>query len=194
VTITVRYAEDMELTDIDPDRIFRIPRETFEQMIEAGLFHEDDRIQLLEGVLVQMSPQHDPHAVAIVRICTLLNLVVGRRAQVAPQVPLKATAYSRPEPDLALWPAGSTSIPDRALLVVEVADSTLRLDRRVKAPIYAAAAVPEYWIVNLQDERLERYTEPMAGGYGHVETFERGAGFRLVALPDVEIAVADVLG
>lgn len=180
---------------IDPERVVKLRRAQFEEMIERGLFREDDRIQLLEGVLVQTSPQGDAHARAVVKLTNVLARQIGARADVAPQVPFRAGDYSRPEPDLALWPLAEDGAPppERPLLTVEVAVSSLRDDRLVMAPIYATAGVPEYWIINLVDAVLERHTEPHGDRYTRIEPLRPGQFVRLVALPDVEIAVADLL-
>ena len=180
---------------IAPERVVTLRRVQFEEMIERGLFHEDDRIQLLEGVLVQMSPQGDAHAREIVKLTNVLARRIGDRADIAPQVPFRAGDYSRPEPDLAVWPLAEDGAPPpaRPLLVVEVAVSSLRDDRVVMAPIYAAASVPEYWIVNLVDAVIERHTEPQGERYTRIEPLRPGQTVHLIALPDVEIAVADLL-
>ena len=173
----------------------KLRRSLFEELIERGLFHEDDRIQLLEGVLVQMSPQGDAHARAIVKLTNVLARRLGARADVAPQVPFRAGDYSRPEPDLAIWPLAEDGAPppERPLLVIEVAVSSLRDDRLVMAPIYAAAGVPEYWIVNLVDGVIERHTEPQSDRYARIEPLRPGQVVRFVAMPDIEIAIADLI-
>jgi Uma2 family endonuclease len=180
---------------IEPDRVVKLRRAVFEEMIERGMFREDDRIQLLEGVLVQMSPQGDAHARTIVKLNNVLARRIGDRADVAPQVPFRAGDYSRPEPDLAIWPLAEDGAlpPERPLLIIEVAVSSLRDDRLVMASIYAAAGVPEYWIVNLIDTVIERHTEPQGDRYARIEPLRSGQAIRLVALPEVEIAVADLL-
>jgi Uma2 family endonuclease len=131
---------------IEPERVVKLRRAQFEEMIERGLFHENDRIQLLEGMLVQMSPQGE-------RACThdreaqqRAGPADRRSGRRRPQVPFRAGDYSRPEPDLAIWPLAEDGAPppERPLLVIEVAVSSLRDDRLVMAPIYAAAGVPEY--------------------------------------------------
>jgi Uma2 family endonuclease len=180
---------------IEPERVVKLRRAVFEEMIERGLLPEDDRIQLLEGVLVQRSPQGDAHAREIVKLTNVLGRRIGDRADIAPQVPFRAGDYSRPEPDLALWPLAEDGAPppERPLLVIEVAVSSLRDDRLVMAPIYATAGVPEYWIVNLVDSVIERHTEPQGERYTRIEPLRPGQVVRLVALPDVDLAVADLL-
>ena len=180
---------------IEPERLVKLRRSQFEQMIERGLFRDDDRIQLLEGVLVQMSPQGDAHAREIVKLTNALARRIGDRADIAPQVPFRAGDYSRPEPDLAIWPLAEDGAPppERPYLVIEVALSSLRDDRLVMAPIYAAAGVPEYWIVNLVDAVIERHTEPAGDRYTRIEPLRPGQTVRLVALPDVALPVSDLL-
>lgn len=178
---------------IEPERVVKLRREQFEQMIEGGMFDEHDRIHLLDGVLVQTSPQGDEHALAIVRLTNLLARKLGEQADVAPQVPFRAGPYSRPEPDVAIWPRGGDQVPERPLLVIEVAVSSVRADRLVMAPIYAAAGVPEYWIVNLVDRVVERHTEPAGERYARIEPLRPGQEVALVALPEITVAIADVL-
>jgi Uma2 family endonuclease len=178
-------------TLIEPEQIHRIRRDEFMRMIEAGAFPDDRRIQLLDGVLVTMSPQHDPHAEAIIRLNHLFMRALGDRAFVAVQLPFNASDYSRPEPDVALW--RGPKVPEQVSLAVEVSDSTLRLDRLVKLRIYAQAGVPESWIVNLTDDLVERHTDPGPEVYQQVEMLRRGATIRLVEHPDVEVAVDAIL-
>ena len=190
------YAGQVQVAHlIEPARVLKLRRELFEQMIERCMFDDKDRVQLLDGVLVQMSPQGDDHARTIVRLNNLLARRVGERADVAPQVPFRAGPYSRPEPDLAIWPLAGDGepVPERPLLVIEVAASSVREDRVVMAPIYAAAGVPEYWIVNLRDGVVERHTEPDGERYARVEPLRRGDLVRLIAMPELELAIADVL-
>ncbi len=178
---------------IDPERVVRLRRDVFVRMIEAGMFHDNDRVHLIDGVLVQMSPQNDPHARAIVRISNLLARRLGERADVACQVPFNASEYSRPEPDIALWPPGDGPVPSQPLLVIEIADSSVRDDRLIMAPIYASAGVQQYWIVSLRAGLVEVHTVPTGDGYQRLETRGPGAAITLVAFPDVEILVDELL-
>ncbi len=190
------YPADVHVAHlIEAEHLHRIRRTTFERMIDAGMFPADQRIELLDGVMVAMSPQSDAHATTVVRLNKLLVQRLGDRADVAPQLPYRASSYSRPEPDVALWPPTRARIPGpgQLLLAIEVADSTLRKDREIKAPIYAAARVPEYWIINLADDLLERHTAPGPRGYRRRAALTRDDRVRLVAFPDVELAVADIL-
>jgi Uma2 family endonuclease len=117
------------------------------------------------------------------------------RAAVRIQSPFAALDLSEPEPDLALVPPGAyaTAHPDRAYLIVEVAESSLSFDRGIKLRLYAACGVPEYWIVNVVEKIIEVYTEPRDGTYAKVVRYERGQSLRLPHFPDVEVRVSDVI-
>ncbi len=164
-------------------------------MVDQGFFEDDERIELLDGVIVQMTPQGMGHAAAIERLTHLLVLALAPRARVRVQLPYAASDLSEPEPDLAVVPPGDPeqSHPDRSLLLVEVAESSLSKDRRVKTRIYATAGVPEYWIVDVSGRTIEVRTEPGEGNYRRVRVARPGESIRLQAFPDVEIAVADVV-
>lgn len=145
-------------------------RTEYDLLIEQGVFGEDDRIQLIEGELVELSPQNAPHA-GIVEALTerLVPALIGR-ARVRVQLPLIAGEYSEPEPDIAILPADEPRDrhPERALLVIEVADSTLRLDVVRKARVYAGAGVPEYWVIDVGGDVVHVHTEPASGAYATV--------------------------
>ena len=181
--------------DLALERLRPIRRVEYERMVEVGLLTEDDRVELLRGFLVTMSPQKAPHAGVIERLDRLFQSRLGDRASVRVQLPLALSDDSEPEPDLALVTPGDhdETHPRTALLVVEVADTTLRKDRRIKAALYAAAGIPEYWVVNLLDRVIEVHAEPGASGYATIASRSRGQSIRLVTVPDCEIAVADIL-
>jgi Uma2 family endonuclease len=147
----------------------------YHRMLEAGILGEDDPVELLDGVIVEMSPQAAAHARIITRLTRLLVLSLGDSFDVRPQLPLTLDEQSEPEPDLAvvraeLVPPGEH--PHHALLVVEVASSSLARDRTVKARLYARASIPEYWLVDAERECIEVYRDPDAteGRYGSMET------------------------
>lgn len=134
------------------------------QLVEEGLLAPDDRVELLEGILVAMAPQQPAHAATVWWIGGVLDRLVTRRAIIRSQLPFLAGARSVPEPDLAVVPWNEDlwqmEHPDRCLLAVEVADSSLAQDRLTKARIYAAAAVADYWIVNLRNRTVEWFSAP----------------------------------
>lgn len=168
-------------------------------LVTAGTFGPDDRVELLEGVIVSMPPHDVPHAAGVTRVNRALTLAAGDRAHVRPQLSFIANAQSVPEPDVALI-AGAVDgtdlvHPSEALLIVEVADSSLQQDRLTKGPMYAAAAVPEYWILNLRDGCLEvrRDPDPVGRRYRSVRQLRRGDLVEPLGLPGVTIAVGDLL-
>ena len=183
----------------DPVVPARWTAEQYLRLVDEGVLGPDDRVELLEGVIVSMAPQNVPHAAGVTRATHCLTLAVVGRAHVRPQLSFVAGKYSVPEPDLAVI-AGGLEVSDRAhprdaLLVVEVSDSSLKQDRLTKAPMYAAASLPEYWIVNLRDGCVEVRREPdsKARRYRHVTIARRGDIIEPVALPGVRIAVHDLL-
>ena len=169
-------------------------RVEYEQLVSLGAF-QNERIELLEGALVAMSPIGEPHNLAVQKLTRLLVLALEGRAAVRCQMSFAALEFSEPEPDLAIVPFTESDAcpPSQAFLIIEVADSSLALDREKKLRLYASCAVPEYWVVNLPERCIEVYTQPSAGAYGHCERYERGHAIPLLAFGDVQIAVSDVL-
>lgn len=177
----------------------RYTAEQYFGLVEQGVLREDDRVELLDGVIVAMSPSGPRHASAISRILRAFFSAVGDRGCVRSQAPLIAGALSVPEPDVAVL-AGSVADYDRAhptaaLIVVEASESSLPQDRITKARIYAAAGIPEYWTVNLREGCLEMLRAPdsKTGAYRERRVLHRGDVVELFALPDVAIAVDDLL-
>jgi Uma2 family endonuclease len=129
------------------------------------------------------------------RLTTRLLRAVGDRASVRVRSPLAISEESLPEPDLAVVALADhdRQHPSTAWLVVEVADASLRKDRRVKGEVYARAGVPEYWVVNLVDDRIEVHADAVGAAYTRVTSVRAGESIRLRQFPDVEIAVADIL-
>jgi hypothetical protein len=169
-------------------------------MAEAGIFSEDDRVELLEGEIVAMSPIGSRHAACVDRLTQHLVVQVGRRAIVRVQNPIRLGEYSEPQPDLALlksrpdFYAEAHPGPEDVLLIVEVADQSAAVDREVKVPLYARWGVPEVWVVDLVSERVEVYRQPGAGGYEQRLTLARGDVVTPQAFSELRLAVADLLG
>ena len=184
----------MNPQDLLPDRVRPLSRAEYDGLVERGVFG-DERIELLYGLLVEMSPQNPAHAQVIRQLTKLLQIALGDRADVQAQLPVALRDDSEPEPDVAVVPAGDYSRrhPTSVLLAVEVADSSLQKDRAIKGRLYAEGGVQEYWVVNLEDQVIERHTQPVAGAYVRVERFERTDRIQLSAYPDVELKVSSVL-
>lgn len=144
-------------------------------MIQQGLF-EGTNVELVGGVLVEMSPQGPSHYWLLVELNQRLVRAAGDRYVVAPQGPLAVDDISEPEPDFAVLPKGldRSAIPQRALLVVEVSVSSLPFDLGIKADRYARAGYPEYWVVDAQHRRVHVHSGPSADGWAHVEVHTSG--------------------
>jgi len=175
----------------------RWSRESYDKMIEAGIFTPEDRVELVEGEIVEMSTQTPTHATAVQLAAEALRTAFGTALSIRVQLPL-ALDDSEPEPDVAIV-AGSIrdylrAHPTTALLVVEIADSTLDFDRRRKPRIYARAVIPEYWIVNLPDRRVEVYREPGPdGSYTRARHLGASDSINPLADPSAAIAVSSLL-
>ena len=180
-----------------PRRLFSV--DEFERMIDAGVFPPDERSELIRGEVVEMAPIGLRHAACVARIQALLAEAFGRSAIVWVQNPIRLVGNSLPQPDLALlkmrddYYEQSRPMPTDVLLVVEVSDSTLEYDTRVKVPLYAEAGIPEIWIANLQDNAIEVYAEPRTGVYASIQRMLRGQSIRLSARPTVAIEVDNII-
>ncbi len=180
----------------------RWTRAEYDRMIEHGLFGPDERLELIDGEILTVTPQGTPHAGTIGLVQDVLCVVFGH-THVRVQLPFALDPASEPEPDLAVV-AGTprdylAAHPDSALLIVEVAETTLGFARRSKGSLYARAGIAEYWIVNVGDGALEVYRNPAedrAAPYGHAygDTQILRAGDIVVPLaaPGAEISVAEL--
>lgn len=184
----------VSVTQVSP-RLYAVAE--YQQLVERGVLGTDDRVELLEGVIVEMSPQTPRHASATHRCAEALRRAVGGRAVVRTQLPLMVGHRSLPEPDVSVVPGRVEDYdehhPDRALLVVEVAETSLAHDRLMKAGIYAAAAVPEYWIVNLRDDCVEVHRGPREGRYTPVTVVTKDGRIDVEALSDSSLLVNDIM-
>jgi len=178
------------------------PRMTVEQyfaLAGQGLLEPDDRVELLDGVVVAMSPPNPPHAGNTSRAAKALRRAVGEHAEIREEKPIILGTHSVPEPDVAVVALDpleyTTSHPQDAFLVVEVADSSLPQDRLSKSRIYAAAGIAEYWILNLRESTIEVRRDPDPPRRCYRETIVVGRGFRiaLAALPGVAVLSDDLL-
>ena len=177
----------------------RLDAEQHFALVDRGDLRPDDRVELLEGVVVSMSPQGSPHANAIARITALLVPLVGNRGVVRVQCSFRAGRYNVPEPDFAVVPGPlerwERQHPSEALLIVEVSDSSLPTDRLSKAAIYASVGVPQYLVVNLPGDRTEVFTgpDPARARWAHTGPAFHGENIPLVALPGLSLAVDAML-
>jgi Uma2 family endonuclease len=182
------------LADLAPERVRPLRRVEYERLVAEGAF-DDERVELLGGLIVEMSPRDPRHDFAIERLNARLVALARGRASVRPQLSFIASDDSVPESDLALVPIADYSVahPTSALLVIEVANASLRKDRSIKAEVYARAGVPEYWVVDLAGRCVEVRTEPEDGVYTKVETAHLGDKLALRCLDGAEVEVSDFL-
>lgn len=191
------------MADLDL-RLRRWSRVEYERLVECGFFQPGDRIELIGGQLLVAEPQNSPHATAVGLAEDASRAAFGSGWVVRGQSPIALDDESEPEPDVAVVPGARRDYreghPQRPVLIVEVADSSLITDRKIKGSLYARAGVADYWIVNLVDHRVEVYRDPVpdsAAAYGwayrSVEHLRRGAVISPLALPVAAVAVADIL-
>jgi Uma2 family endonuclease len=171
-------------------------------MAEAGIFSPDERVELLNGEILTMTPQNSPHAATVGLVERVLQRVFGSDHWVRVQLPLIVDPDSEPEPDLAVVSGTPRDYvaehPRTALLVIEVADTSLDKDRDRKAAIYARAGIPEYWIVNLAERCLEVYRNPVAppsqpGTYRSSQKLGPSESIAPLTAATATVAVADLL-
>lgn len=173
-----------------PFDIHRIDRAGYHQLGESGAF-EGKRVQLIEGVIIAMNSMRGPHATAVVRLNEILLPQVIGKAHLRPALPLALSSFSEPEPDFAIVTLDeSDDHPSTATLIIEVADSSRAFDLGLKARLYAAAKIPEYWVVDLQTEKLVVHREPKKGEYQRVHRFGRGREVTSTVAPKVTVKVA----
>ena len=182
----------------------RWTRREYDRLIEYGFFHEDEPLELIAGQLVVAEPKGAPHVTAVMLAAEALRQAFGAGWHVRVQDPIALDDESEPEPDLAVVPGAprdyATAHPERPVLVVEVAESSLYFDRQTKAAIYARGGIADYWIVNLVDRALEVYRDPAAvpdaphgWAYRSVVRLGPGAAVSPLAAPRTAIAAADLL-
>jgi len=169
----------------------------FWRMVETGIIREDERVELLDGAIVAMSPIGPRHAWCVKRLVRIFA-VLGDRVVLSVQDPVHLGARSDPQPDLALLRPGTSQRehPGAAdvLLVIEVGSSSIADDRALKAPLYARARIAELWLVDLVAERVEVHREPGPGGYRLVRSFGRGERISPLLAPELAIGVDAILG
>lgn len=177
----------------EPELVRSWKRSEYDRLVELGLF-QDERVELLQGVLVKISPQLAPHASTVQKLNQLLMTRLQGRFSLRIQSPIALSDDSEPEPDAAVVPLGDYEAehPSTALLIVEVSDTTLNKDRG-KAAVYANAGIGEYWIVNIGARTVEVYSSPDGDRYAEVRTLRPGDTLRPAALVDVAIAVTEIL-
>jgi Uma2 family endonuclease len=170
----------------------------YHQMVVAGILREDDRVELIDGEIIDMSPVGGWHVACVSRLNRLLIRALGDDAIVNIQSPVRLGKHQEPEPDAAVvrvrdygheLPAAHD-----VLLLIEVSDTTLGYDRGRKLRLYARSGIPEYWIVDLQGDAIERHTDPVEGAYRVTMRVRRGKEIESLTVPGLAFKADDVLG
>ena len=172
----------------------------FDRMAKAGIFAPDERVELIDGEIVQMAKIGSHHAACVARLVTFFIRNLGDAVCVSPQNPLTLDMKSEPVPDVVVakpradFYAEAHPRPEDVLLVIEVSDTTLAFDRKVKVPLYARTGIPEVWVVNLKRGIVEAYTRPEGDGYSEIKKVERGQSLTPLLLPSLSLGAEDILG
>ncbi len=170
---------------------FLLTTQQYHLMHEAGVFQEGDRYELINGEITKMSPIGRKHAVCVTRLQELFISRLLGKVQVWSQNPILLDNGSEPQPDLAIlkrredFYADRLPTPDDILLIIEVADSSIDYDRDIKAPLYAAAGIPEMWLFDVNKKAIEGYSQPSANGYKLIRRYDENDTLSMLAFPDV---------
>jgi Uma2 family endonuclease len=170
----------------------------YHQMTEAGILTEDDRVELIDGEIIEMTPVGGRHVACVSRLARLLIRRLGNDAVVNIQSPVQLGEHEEPEPDAAVVRARNygDDLPTArdVLLLIEVSDTSLGYDRARKLPLYARAGIPESWVVDLQGEAIERHTNPVEGRYRVTMRVGRGEEIESLLVPGLILKADEVLG
>ena len=184
----------------DGPRLWPITADFYLKMIDAGLFDQVRRVELIEGQLIEMAPMGTEHSAVVTRLNRLLLPRVGERGTVFVQCPIRLNGMSEPEPDVAIAQPRADDYAQRRPtvadldLLIEVSDSTLTYDLDVKAPLYARNGIVELWVVNVKARCIVVHREPAETGYGSVVTARAGKTREIEALPGVTLGVSELFG
>jgi Uma2 family endonuclease len=178
----------------------RFTVDEFERIAEAGVFGEDARLELLNGEIVEMTPVGSRHIGCVAWIEDFLKELLGSAVNIFSQSPVRMLGTLRPMPDVTVlrrradWYTSALASAEDILLLVEVADSTVLLDRNEKRRMYAEAEVPEYWVVDIAHNSVVVHHSPAAGDYTSVAEYQAGESWESPSLGGRTIAAGDVLG
>ena len=175
---------------------FRWSVEAYEHVVALGGFSPDKRIELIEGELIEIMPQNPPHATTIELAEEACRVILLSGFRVRVQLPLRFTT-SVPEPDIAVVQGGlrsfSSAHPTTAVLIIEVSDTTLEYDQTIKAGIYAAVGIEDYWVLNINERTVEVRRQPGPSGYRSLQTFTEADTVAPLFNPTASVKVADLL-
>lgn len=178
----------------------RLDVDAYYRMYELGILGENPRVELIDGDVIDMAPIGAGHAGMVNRLTEALVLACAGQAVVQVQNPVLLDRFNEPEPDFAVlrrredFYEGQKPGPGDVLLLIEVADTSLRFDRTVKLGVYARAGVGEYWIVDLKRRVVQAYRRPGAEGYGETATHKGGERLALALMPEVVVDLGVALG
>ena len=170
------------------------------RMAEAGILSEEDRVELIDGEIVKMTPIGSRHAGCVSRLNALFNRLFSEAAIVSVQNPLRLSNFSEPQPDITLlkprddFYSNAHPTPTDVLLIIEVADTSLEYDREIKIPLYAVASISEVWLVNLIKDMIEAYRDPQDGMYREVRYFTHGETISPLFNPNLPLGVDSIIG
>jgi len=178
-------------------RLFTV--DEYHEMGRTGILCEDDRVELIDGEIVQMSPIGRRHAASVNRLNQLFSRHLGTSALVSIQNPVRLDQHSEPEPDVALlrprsdYYASGHPGPSDVLLIIEVAETSVDFDREVKIPRYAEAGIPEVWLVDLSADAIDIHRSPTAAAYVQVQTVSGTDHLAPLALPQLKLSANEII-
>ncbi|MBW4473698.1 MAG: Uma2 family endonuclease [Stenomitos rutilans HA7619-LM2] len=177
----------------------RLSVHDYYRMAESGIFQSDERVELLEGQIIQMAAKGTAHRAAVTRIQRLFDQRLGDRVLICLQDPVQLNDYSEPEPDIAILVPDPLDYEEHhptaseVYLLIEVSDATLKFDREVKAPPYARAGIAEYWVLDVNARKLHVYRVPSADGYQSEAILSEALTIAPLAFPECVITVGEML-
>lgn len=169
-------------------------------MTEVGILPEESGWEIIDGYLIDKMSIGSKHAGTVKRLNRKLSLLVEDKAIISIQDPVHIDEYNEPEPDIALlvpredFYAESHPMPPEVLLLIEISDSTLEYDRDIKKNLYAGAGIAEFWLVNLRENTVERYSSPKNGSYRLAEILEGGETIKAGTVENLELQIDEILG
>ena len=178
----------------------RFKVDDYYRMIEFGMLDDYEKAEIIEGELIRQMLVGDRHAACVERLNEFLRDELGKSVSIRNQQPIKVGDYNEPQPDLAIvkrrddFYGNSKPTGDNCLLLIEVSDSTLDYDRNKKLPLYAEGNIPEFWLVNLQNNTIEVHTEPRESVYSLIRVLRRGETIKSESVPNLQIKVDAILG
>jgi Uma2 family endonuclease len=189
--------ETVAETTTAKQRLFTV--DEYHRMIETAILHEDDRVELINGIIVEMPAVGSRHAACLKRLLNLLPYLKPQDVIIDAQNPVQLDERSEPQPDVALlrhradFYAGSHPRPEDILLVIEISDTSLATDRADKIPLYARSGFAEAWIVDISHRRVEVYSKPVEGRFTSIRAYEQNETVESPTLDWLKVAVISIV-